>query len=397
MAKMKNCKYCGMEIPGNAKVCPYCRRKLKGGKLKWILIVLGVLLVFGALGSGGSKNKDEDKGGKVGSVENGQVVMSNAETAESAAETGADDAAAVDSEDAQDAAAETGADDAAAQDTAEESAESTTEENMQTVYHVGDVLEEDNLQIIYMSSGEYEESNEFLQPSEGNTYYFMEFAFKNISETSDASVSMYEFKGYADGYSVDQYFGGDDQLSGTLSPGRTTYGKVFYEVPIDTASFEVEYESNVFTNKKLIFAYEGNQDSGYQVEKNAARSENACNVGDTLEEGNLKITYLSCEEYTEDNMFLTPKDGCHYISCEFEFENIGSSDQYVSAYEFDCYADGITCNLYFGRDDSLSATLSAGRKAKGTVTFEVPDDAECVEAEYLTNVWTSNRLIFTIR
>ena len=46
------------------------------------------------------------------------------------------------------------------------------------------------------------------------------------------------------------------------------------------------------------------------------------------------------------------------------------------------------------RDDNLSATISAGRKVKGTVTFEVPVDATVVEVEYLTSFWTSNRVVF---
>ena len=45
-------------------------------------------------------------------------------------------------------------------------------------------------------------------------------------------------------------------------------------------------------------------------------------------------------------------------------------------------------------DDNLSAALSAGRKVKGTVTFEVPIGAATVEVEYLTNFWTSNRVVF---
>lgn len=60
----------------------------------------------------------------------------------------------------------------------------------------------------------------------------------------------------------------------------------------------------------------------------------------------------------------------------------------------DCFADGVSCDAAYFRDDNLSATLSAGRKAKGTVTFEVPLDAKIVEVEYLTNYWTSNRVVF---
>ena len=65
-------------------------------------------------------------------------------------------------------------------------------------------------------------------------------------------------------------------------------------------------------------------------------------------------------------------------------------------YDFDCYADGIDCQASYFRDDNISATLSAGRKAKGTVTFEVPDDAQVVEVEYVSNIWTSDRVVFSV-
>lgn len=64
--KTKKCKYCKTEIPADAKVCPQCRKKLKGGKLKWVLIILIVFCAIGyAAGSGsdsgssGSAKKEE--------------------------------------------------------------------------------------------------------------------------------------------------------------------------------------------------------------------------------------------------------------------------------------------------------------------------------------------------
>ena len=374
----KICKYCSSKIPKTAKVCPQCRRKLKGGKLKWIVIAVVLLFIFAASQGGGNKQKE----GKIGTVKDGAVTSAESSTGNS-------------SENEPDQAAASGT--AAPDEAASVSGDEAAADDAPAVYHVGDVLQEDNLQIVYMSSGEYTEENEFLQPSEGHTYYYLQFAFENTSDSSDASVSMYQFKGFADGYNVEQYFGGEDQLSGTLSPRRVTYGKVFYEVPVDTQNFEVEYESNIFTGRKLIFAYEGEQDSGYTIEKDTTPSENACAVGGTAEEGGIKFTYLSCENYESDNQFMMPREGYHFVSCEFEVENTGSSDESVTMYSFDCYADGVTCEQFFGRDDALNASLSAGRKAKGTVTFEIPDDASCVELEYLTNVWTSKRLIFTIK
>ena len=129
---------------------------------------------------------------------------------------------------------------------------------------------------------------------------------------------------------------------------------------------------------------------------NTVPTEGAYKVGYIVESSRLKITYLSCEEYVSDNMFVVPAEGYRFITCEFEFENIGTSDEHVSSLSFDCYADGINCKGIYIRDDELSATLSTGRKTKGTVTFEVPINAEVIEVEYLSNYWTSNRVVFTV-
>ena len=53
----KICKHCATEIPYGAKVCPNCRKKQGPGCLTIILIVIGVLILLGVLGSmGGSKS-----------------------------------------------------------------------------------------------------------------------------------------------------------------------------------------------------------------------------------------------------------------------------------------------------------------------------------------------------
>ncbi len=47
----KLCKHCKTEIPYDAKVCPNCRKRVKGGILKWIIIILVVVMVINALGN----------------------------------------------------------------------------------------------------------------------------------------------------------------------------------------------------------------------------------------------------------------------------------------------------------------------------------------------------------
>ena len=347
--KMISCKHCGAEIAASAKVCPHCGGKNKKPLYKrvwfWILIVL-ILIAAVSCGSGSNSNETK-KIGEVSSKGNSQNTEKNQD-----------------------------------------------ETAVQTVYHVGDILHDGNMDIVYVASGDYVSENPYVKPTEGKKYIFMKFAFCNTSDKSDSSVSSLSFACFADGYAADSYYGGEDDISATLSAGRSTMGNVYFEVPEDAQEIEVEYETNFFASKKITFVYEGNQDSGYTLEKQTAATEGALKPGDSLKGKTLNIQYLSCEEDSSDNPFINPKDGCGYITCTFEFQNVSSSDVTVTSFSFDCYADGVSCDAAYFRDDNISATLSAGRKAKGTVTFEVPLDAEVIEVEYLTNYWTSNRVVF---
>ncbi len=360
---IKVCKHCKTEIPYDAKVCPQCHKRVKGGKLKWIVIALIVIFVLAVATSNGGR--DTNKAQKVGTVGD-----TTSQEPSSTTETEID---------------------------AETESEIPTEETVQTEYHVGDILQDGDMKIVYIASGDYVEENEYSQPDDGYKYIFLKFAFENTSKTSDDSISFYSFECYADGYSCKMYYGGDENLSATLSAGRMTTGCLYFIVPEDSEDIEVEYTTNVFTSDKISFVYDGEQDCGYVLEKNTEASADAFRVGDVVEAGNLTISYLSCGVYESDNQFIQPKEGYHFIYCEFEFENAADSnnDEYVSVYKFDCYADGVSCDACYYIDDALSATISAGHKAKGTVAFEVPEDAVTVEVEYLTNYWTSNRIVFT--
>ena len=363
--KTKRCKYCRTEIPFDAKVCPQCRRKQKKGIGKWIILGIAGLVVLSAIFGGGKKNESSS-----GSAKTQTEVKAPQETEKM-------------QPDEQTALQEV-------------EQQTTPEAEAGKTYHVGDAVQAGNLKIVYMASGTYQEDNEFLQPEEGNKYVFLKFAFENTSTTSDCSVSVFSFDCFADGYAAQAYYGGEDGLSATLSAGRTTTGAIYFEVPNDAQTIEVEYEENVLTDKKILFAFDGEQDSGYVPELNTQVSDEAYHVGQTVDGKTLKISYLSCQEYTSDNMFVQPKDGYHYVSCEFEFENVGSSDEFVSSLDFDCYADGAACEAVYLADNDLSATISSGRKAKGSVTFEVPKTAQVVEVEYLSNYWTSNRVVFAV-
>ncbi len=355
MAKNKLiiCKACDGQIAANAKSCPHCGAKNKKPFYKkawfWVLVVVILFATAGGEESGPETQPSEAPA---------STVQAASTTPQTPVETEA------------------------------------PEGDVQTEYRVGDQLSSNGLSIVYMASGEYISDNPYDQPAEGNRYIFLRFAFENTS-SSDRGVSLYDFECYADGYNAEMQYLGEDTLSATLSAGRSTWGNLYFEVPVDAQVIEIEYTENMFSDKKLVFLYEGDQDSGYILEANVTASENALAVGQVAESKQLKISYLNCYQDSSGNQYIVPKDGFRFITCEFEFENLSDADQFVSAYSFDCFADGISCESGYFRDDELSATLSSGRKARGTVTFEVPIDAQVIEVEYLSNFWTSNRVVFT--
>ena len=355
--KMTTCKACGQEIAKSAKACPHCGAKNKKPIFKkwwfWAIVVV-LIIAIGTSGNGGDNENTTSNNSNNNSTSVDNTTNNN------------------------------------------ENKNDKVEEPAKTEYYVGDILEDGNTKIVFMSSGDYTEENEFMQPAEGKKYIYLQFAFENISKTTDTSISFYSFECYADGYAAEMYYGGNDDLSATLSAGRATTGYIYFEVPTDAEVIEVEYETNIFTEKKIKFIFEGEKDSGYVQQLNTTPTEGAYKVGDAVTSSRLNIVYLSCEEYVSDNMFVVPAEGYRFVTCEFEFENVGTSDEFVSSFEFDCYADGLNCKGVYIRDDELSATLSAGRKTKGTVTFEVPIDAEVIEVEFLSNYWTSNRVVFTV-
>lgn len=203
----KLCKHCKSEMPKDAKVCPNCRKK-QGGIGKWIVVAVVVIVLIAAVSGGGD---DKDK--------NPQKVAENTTTT--------------------------------ANNT--DGAETQTEE-VSNVFHVGDVVETQNFKITFVSAGVYERDDEFLQPKDGYEYWQFELKFENISETDQTVSSMMDWECYADNAKADQTWIGDDSgLDATLSAGRETQGTIYFEVPKDASSVELEYDINFWQNDKVVF------------------------------------------------------------------------------------------------------------------------------------------------
>lgn len=130
-----------------------------------------------------------------------------------------------------------------------------------------------------------------------------------------------------------------------------------------------------------------------------ASEKKSYNVGEIYEDDYMALKYVSVDDnFKGYSKYADIKSGYKVVKAEFEFENVSTTDQLASAYDFNCYADGYDCESFWSVDDSgFSANLSAGKKTKGCVYFQVPIEATEIIIEYESNYWTSEHVEFIVK
>ena len=196
----KKCKYCQSDIPKKAKVCPVCKKKQKKN-IVLIIILIFVILSFTMCGT---------MCGLLG-----------------------------------DAVDETVKEETKKEDALKKLAKKK--------FKVGETVTTDDMKIKYLSVKDYKSDNEFMQPKKGYKYIKAEFEFVNKSKEDDLSVSTLSFSCNADDYEVETVYMDDNELDADLSPGKKAKGPIFFEVPKDAKSIEIQYESDWWDSIKFIF------------------------------------------------------------------------------------------------------------------------------------------------
>lgn len=216
--EVKVCKHCGSEIPKQAKVCPYCNKKQSHKVRNTILIIFGVLLVIGIIGSmfgGGGSNTTTT------STSTGNTATDNNQ---------------------------------------QQQQEQQQQAQAPSVLTVGQQATVNGITVglTGASLGSALNLNGLSQPAaSGKEFLVCSFAVHNGSE-SDAVVSTASFEGYCDNqtcqvsgytYMSDNGFTADF----SLAPGRETSGVIVYEVPQGWQLMEIEFKPNMFLGDSLNF------------------------------------------------------------------------------------------------------------------------------------------------
>ena len=215
----KLCKYCKSEIPEGAKICPNCRKKQgKSGCLTGIIVVVVLFLLVAIFGSSGDdKESTPATSTQVSSSSSGENVSS--------------------------------------EENNNEAAEETEDIEEKEYYTVGDVIDDNGVLIKILSAGKYVSDNQFLQPEDGKIYYKVDFEFENTSDSEESISSIVSFDAYEDGYSISQSYVSDETVDGTIAPGKKLTGSLIYELNEGWQELEIDYETNIFSNKKIVMKF----------------------------------------------------------------------------------------------------------------------------------------------
>ncbi|WP_195891792.1 DUF4352 domain-containing protein [Anaeromassilibacillus senegalensis] len=188
--------------------------KKKGGCLKVGLIVLGVIVVLGVIGSifGGGGNIDPDK--NVSSTNESSQISSSTPSSE---------------------------------------APSSSEEKKES-FGVGETAESGGVKMTLMSITE-SAGSKYIKPNDGYVFLQCNFEIDNSSDKDLSISSILCFETYVDGYSTSQSITGllnsdggkIDQLDGSVAAGKKMKGTIAYEVPKDWKEIEIRVNPDVLS------------------------------------------------------------------------------------------------------------------------------------------------------
>ncbi len=135
----------------------------------------------------------------------------------------------------------------------------------------------------------------------------------------------------------------------------------------------------------------GNAPSQSIPSREESSSYQSYSLGQTLSTKAFNMTLLQGET-NSGNMLISPGEGKLFLFMEFEFENLSKQAFEMSSIgNFKCYVDdyltGFCFNALMASADYplLDGTVDPGRKVKGWLYYEVPQNAKEIEILFMPN------------
>lgn len=126
--------------------------------------------------------------------------------------------------------------------------------NGKTSFKVGESFQNKYLKVTVTDvNTNWKGYDSYGKPGEGKKIVRVAINAENIGEESEDISSLY-FKLYADDVVVNQYIWADDgtEFGGTISSGKKTAGALYYEVPSNAKTLQLEYAPYVLDSSIVV-------------------------------------------------------------------------------------------------------------------------------------------------
>lgn len=113
---------------------------------------------------------------------------------------------------------------------------------------IGDTVTLNGVKVTLVNAFKVKPNNQFDLPTRGNILLAVLFNITNDTEEDIVISSVSSFEAYFDGHECHSDLNvliaaaGDNQIDGTVAPGKTVSGIIGYEIPNDWQEFEIHYQ-----------------------------------------------------------------------------------------------------------------------------------------------------------
>ena len=151
----------------------------------------------------------------------------------------------------------------------------------------------------------------------------------------------------------------------------------------------------------------GNADGNTESNKDSSENkvddekETIFKKGEIAELNGVQVTLMDYKE-NAGSEYNKPSDGNVFLMAEFEIVNNTKEELGISSMlSFEAYADDYKLDYSLAaimekEGNQLDGEIAAGKKMKGGIGWEVPQDYQAVEVHFTDNVWSSNKFMFLI-
>lgn len=148
----------------------------------------------------------------------------------------------------------------------------------------------------------------------------------------------------------------------------------------------------------------GNKNMGEGAEQSEEKEDektDVFSVGETAELNDVQVTMTDYKESTGTE-WNSPSGGNVFVLIEFEIANNSSEELAISsALSFEAYADDYALNyalnaMMDNEQTQLDGNIASGKKMRGWIGYEVPENWKNLEIHFADNVWVGNKFKFNI-